>query len=233
MKKVTARSGNTNVRILPNTASRVLLQITPETSLEYIRTTPAHNGFKWYAVKIGSMEGYVRSDVGKIIEIKPGGKNLKYLVIHCTATPEGREITKETIEDWHLKPVKDGGRGWKVVGYSRLISLTGELIKMHEYNENDIVENWEITNGVSGINSVSRHIVYAGGVDAKNPKKAKDTRTMKQKETMKNYVFDMVERYPDILVAGHYHFANKACPSFNVEDWCRSIGIPEKNILKK
>ena len=31
---------------------------------------------------------------------------LEYLVIHCTATPEGREITKKDIEQWHIEVVQ-------------------------------------------------------------------------------------------------------------------------------
>ena len=41
---------------------------------------------------------------------------MKYLVLHCTATPEGREVTSGEIRHWHTDPVKKGGRGWKQVG---------------------------------------------------------------------------------------------------------------------
>lgn len=37
---------------------------------------------------------------------------LKYLVIHCTATPEGREVSGAEIRAWHTNPVSKGGRGW-------------------------------------------------------------------------------------------------------------------------
>ncbi len=47
---------------------------------------------------------------------------LKYLVLHCTATPEGREVTSADIRRMHLSPVSAaGGRGWKQVGYTDLI----------------------------------------------------------------------------------------------------------------
>ena len=36
---------------------------------------------------------------------------LKYLVIHCTATPEGREVSGAEIRAWHTNPVSKGGRG--------------------------------------------------------------------------------------------------------------------------
>lgn len=226
MKKIFAKGKITNVRQLPNIESKVIATATDKVGYNYKNMTPAHNRRKWFIVDVNGKDGYIREDVGTLVETK--GKKLTYLIIHCTATPEGREVAKEDIIRWHTSPVSKGGRGWSVVGYSRMVDLEGNLIKMHDYNENDIVESWEVTNGASGVNSISRHIVYAGGTDSKG--KAKDTRTNAQKETLKNYVLDMVKRYPNIKVAGHYHFANKACPSFKVEDWCKEIGVAQKNI---
>ena len=102
---------------------------------------------------------------------------LKYLVIHCTATPEGRDVSAADIRRWHTAPVSAGGRGWKQVGYTDLIHTDGRVERLVANNEDANVDPWEITNGAAGYNSVSRHIVYAGGVDADNVQKAKDTRT--------------------------------------------------------
>ena len=226
MKKIFAKGKTTNVRELPNVESKVIATVTDKVGYTYKNMAPAHNGRRWFIVDVNGKDGYIREDVGTLVEAQ--GKKLTYLIIHCTATPEGRKVTKEDIIRWHTSPVSKGGRGWSVVGYSRMIDLEGNLIKMHDYNENDIVEPWEVTNGASGVNSISRHIVYVGGTDNKG--KAKDTRTSAQKETLKQYVLDMVKRYPNIKVAGHYHFANKACPSFNVEEWCKEIGVAQKNI---
>jgi len=38
---------------------------------------------------------------------------------------------------------------------------------------------------------------------------------------------------PDILIAGHNQFDNKACPSFFVPTYLKMIGIPDKNIYTK
>ena len=157
------------------------------------------------------------------------GKKLQYLVIHCTATPEGREVTEQDIRDWHLSPAPKG-RGWKQVGYTNLFQLTGINRQLVTNNMDDVVDTWEITNGVAGINDISYHIVYAGGCD-KNMK-PKDTRTDAQKTAMANFVKKFVCTHFDVKVAGHYQFDNKACPSFNVPEWLRSIGIHEKNIYK-
>lgn len=155
---------------------------------------------------------------------------LKFLVIHCTATPEMREVSQAQIRHWHLDP-KPAGRGWKQVGYTDLFHLNGGVERLVANNEDQNVDPWEITNGATGINSVSRHIVYAGGLAA-DGKTAKDTRTPDQKKALAYYVKDFIKRNPDAKVAGHNQFAPKACPSFDVPAWCRSINIDEKNIYK-
>lgn len=156
---------------------------------------------------------------------------IKFLILHCTATPEGRKVTKEDIIKWHTSSVEQGGRGWSRAGYSDMIDLDGSIINITPYDNDDDIEAWELTNGAVGTNQFSRHIVYVGGVE-KAGKRAKDTRTKEQLLAMANYVKQVVNAYPNILIAGHNQFAAKACPSFDVVEWCKSIGIPSKNIYK-
>ena len=154
-------------------------------------------------------------------------KILKYLVIHCTATPAGREVTADDIRRWHTSPVSKGGRGWKQVGYTDLIHLDGTIERLVENNEDSNVDSWEVTNGAVGYNGISRHLVYVGGVDADDVKKAMDTRTPEQKEALKHYVLDFHKRFPDVKIVGHNQLAAKDCPSFNVPAWLADIGIDD------
>lgn len=154
---------------------------------------------------------------------------MKYLVLHCTATPEGREVTSGEIRHWHTDPVKKGGRGWKQVGYTDMIHLDGKVERLVGNNEDAEVDPWEVTNGAKGYNTVSRHVVYVGGV-SKDGKTAKDTRTEAQLKAMTAYVRDFHERFPQIRIVGHGELpgVKKACPSFDVAAWLRSIGIYQK-----
>mgnify|MGYP000319204419 FL=1 len=147
---------------------------------------------------------------------------LQYLVIHCTATPEGREVSAADIRRWHTSPAPTG-RGWRQVGYTDLFHLDGSVERLVNNNEDGNVDPWEITNGAAGYNSVSRHIVYAGGCDANM--QPKDTRTAEQKEALKKYVLDFHARHPDVRIVGHNQLAAKACPSFDVPQWLATIGI--------
>lgn len=153
-------------------------------------------------------------------------KPLKYLVIHCTATPAGREVSSSDIRRWHTSPVSEGGRGWKQVGYTDLIHLDGTVERLVDNNEDAWVDDWEVTNGVAGINSVSRHVVYVGGL-ASDAKTACDTMTEEQRDALAAYVRDFHKRFPKVRIIGHNEMASKACPSFDVQKWLRSIGIDQ------
>lgn len=149
---------------------------------------------------------------------------LKRLVLHCTATAEGREVTSDEIRAWHTNPVSRGGRGWKQVGYTDLIHLDGQIERLVDNNEDANVDPWEITNGAAGYNSTSRHVVYAGGL-ARNGKTPKDTRTKEQREAMESYVRDFHRRFPKVRIVGHNELSAKDCPCFDVQKWLVTIGI--------
>ena len=154
------------------------------------------------------------------------GNTLKYLVIHCTATPAGREVSAADIRRWHTS-APPAGRGWKQVGYTDLFHLDGKVERLVNNNEDNKVDDWEITNGAAGYNSVSRHIVYVGGC-ASDGKMPKDTRTQAQKDALARYVLDFHRRYPNVKIVGHRQLnASKACPSFDVPAWLAGIGIKQ------
>lgn len=150
---------------------------------------------------------------------------LKRLVIHCTATREGREVTGAEIRRWHTSPKSKGGRGWKQVGYSDLIHLNGGVENLVPYNEDQRVDPWEMTNGASGYNSTSRHVVYVGGIGMNG--EPRDTRTPDQRKAMERYVRQFRRQHPNAEIVGHRDLpgVTKACPSFDVRKWLREIGI--------
>lgn len=150
-------------------------------------------------------------------------KPLEYLVIHCTATPEGREVSSEEIRHWHTDPVSKGGRGWKQVGYTDMIHLDGRVERLVRNNEDAQVDPWEITNGAKGYNAMSRHVVYVGGLDVTG--KPCCTLTLAQEEALRQYVVDFHSRFPKVKIIGHREVAATACPSFDVQAWLKETGI--------
>ena len=153
-------------------------------------------------------------------------KKLKFLVIHCSASRPIMNFTHKNVRQWH-----EARWGKGAIGYRTVIENDGKPIKMREANVNDIVEENEITWGAAGVNAEAHHICYMGGVD-NDTLKAADTRTNAQKKTMENIIRFYIEKMnPDILIAPHYAFANKNCPSFNLPKWLEEIGIPKENIF--
>lgn len=148
-------------------------------------------------------------------------KKLKYLVVHCSATPEGRGIKAETIKLWHTHP-KPVGNGWRVPGYSDIIELDGTVVNIVDYNNDGWVQLDEVTNGARGYNSESRHICYVGGIDITGD--PKDTRTFAQSISLQEYCMKLKIDNPDMEVIGHNDLnPNKACPSFNVKEWFKEL----------
>ena len=48
-------------------------------------------------------------------------KTTNKVIIHCSATPELRDVKMETIRQWHLD------KGWSDIGYHIVIELDGSI----------------------------------------------------------------------------------------------------------
>ena len=125
------------------------------------------------------------------------------IIIHCTATREGDDISVDTIRRWHLN------RGWSDIGYHYVIDLKGNI------NAGRPIEL--MGSHTKGFNKGSIGIAYVGGVEA-DGKTPKDTRTKAQKDAIIRLVKKLKGCYPDVTIHGHNEFSNKACPSYNVQN---------------
>jgi len=143
-----------------------------------------------------------------------------HLMIHCSATPEAKWFDRSDIEKWHLQE-----RGWSRVGYSALFLLDGTLDMLIPFDRDDSIENWEISNGARGWNGSTRHICYIGGLSS-DGKSAKDTRKAEQIKAMETFVKMHAMLWPKVKLIGHNQVnAHKCCPSFDVPQWAKSIGL--------
>ena len=127
-------------------------------------------------------------------------REINEIIVHCSATREGQEISVDTIRQWHIR------RGWSDIGYHFVIYLDGSV---HEGRPLERIGAHTI-----GHNRNSIGVCYIGGMNKKYIK-AKDTRTAAQKESLKNLLMSYKNKYKDIKIYGHRDFANKACPSFD------------------
>jgi N-acetylmuramoyl-L-alanine amidase len=130
-------------------------------------------------------------------------RKIDKIIVHCSATIEGGNIKASTIRDWHVK-----GNKWKDIGYHYVVELDGKVVQ----------GRLEKTMGAhtKGHNKNSIGICYVGGLDQdRNPK---DTLRGVQLGSMEQLLMDLIVRYPEASVHGHNEFANKACPSFDVQE---------------
>ena len=135
-------------------------------------------------------------------------REIKYIVIHCSASQPNTK--KEAIINYWKNTLK-----WKTVGYHRLIDANGVVHELAKYEQ--------VTNGVKGYNSQSIHFSYIGGIDEAG--RPKDTRTIKQKESLLYLIKQAKKQFPNAIVQGHKDFKGvaKACPSFDAKSEYKDI----------
>jgi N-acetylmuramoyl-L-alanine amidase len=155
----------------------------------------------------------METDVLNGLRLKTSRK-ITEIILHCTASKEGVDWKTESIRKFHKS------KGWRDIGYNFVIELDGSI---HTGRNLD----WSGAHTV-GHNANSIGIVYVGGVDKNN--KPKDTRTYQQKNSLYLLVRELLKIYPNATVSGHYKWQNKACPSFNVEDWLDEYNLSDHKV---
>lgn len=168
-------------------------------------------------------------------------REIREIIVHCTASPEGREMTVKQIDDIHRNEKK-----WRCIGYHKVIYLDGSIhdgrpIGMMGAHCNE-----------DGHNRYSIGVVYIGGC-AKDGKTPKDTRTPAQKVALANLLEELHKTFPNATLYGHRElvcslkkkdphydcsrckgypatciYAKKSCPSFDVHEYDYIFKSPSK-----
>lgn len=153
-------------------------------------------------------------------EFESNKREIKYIVIHCAATPPSMDIGRERIKKWHLD------RGFVDIGYHFIIKRDGSIDKGRDMDGDGLVIE-ETGAHARGVNSVSIGVCWVGGVMEKDKRTAEDNRTPEQLKTMKQLIGELAKQYPEAKIRGHRDFpgVSKSCPSFDVKNWCEVVGI--------
>lgn len=154
-------------------------------------------------------------------------RKIDKIIIHCSATKEGQNMTVEQIDKAHSK------RGFAGIGYHFVIYLDGSI-----HDGRDICK---IGAHCTGYNTGSIGICYVGGLDKrdKNGKMIKDTRTAAQKNALYQLVKILMYRYPIKEVKGHRDYSPdtngdgviskyewiKGCPCFEVSQFMEEYDL--------
>lgn len=139
-------------------------------------------------------------------------RKITEIILHCAATPEGKDFTVADIDRWHR------ARKFNGIGYHYVIYRDGTVHAGRPVERSGA--------HCTGHNAQSVGVCYIGGcaTDGKTPK---DTRTPAQRAALTSLVKKLLKQYPGATVHGHNEFANKACPSFNVKTWLTKVGIKQ------
>lgn len=135
-------------------------------------------------------------------KLKKSKRTINAIIVHCTATPAGKDYTVDDIRRWHK------AQGWSDIGYHYIIYRDGSV---HDGRNVDIAGAHTANHNQNSIG-----VVYVGGM-TKDNKKPADSRTNAQKDALRQLLKDLKKLYPNAKIYGHRDFANKACPSFDAK----------------
>lgn len=130
-------------------------------------------------------------------------RTITLIIIHCSATPEGRSLSFEECRRDHIMH-----RHFRDIGYHFYITRDGTV------HDGRPIE--KVGAHCEGHNSHSIGICYEGGLDANG--KPADTRTEAQRKALKSLVERMHRLFPKALIVGHHDLnPRKAWACFKVE----------------
>ena len=135
-------------------------------------------------------------------------RKINEIIVHCAATPEGKNFKAADIDRWHRE------RKMKCIGYHYVVDLDGTVEPGRPESE--------IGAHCLGHNQYSIGVCYVAGL-AEDGKTPKDTRTATQKEALLALLKKLRAKYPKASSHGHREFAAKACPSFDATTEYKNI----------
>lgn len=139
-----------------------------------------------------------------------------HIVIHCTATAEGRDVKASELDAWHkaknFEPWENPATNKLVfAGYHYLVHIDGSTEQLRDPEARG--QHCPQQN----MNNAGISIVYAGGIDKTG--KPKDTRTTAQKSAILELIRRIRSKFGNLQVIGHKDVKGvaKACPSFDAK----------------
>ena len=139
-------------------------------------------------------------------------RQINKIIIHCSATAADVDYSPEQLERDH------NARGINLpMGYHYYILKDGTIVKGREVSV--------IGAHARGHNRDSIGICYEGGLKAGGStwRDAVDTRTVQQRGVMAKLVYTLWIEHGKPEIIGHNEISNKACPSFDVQNWVKSL----------
>lgn len=135
-------------------------------------------------------------------------RSVNKIIIHCSATRPSQDVDAEEIALWHV------ARGFKEIGYHFVIKRDATIELGRNINT--------IGAHTKNHNNDTIGICLIGGVSENNIKIPEDNFTEEQYLALTELLINLklfTNVNKKVGIFGHYKFASKACPSFNVEKY--------------
>ena len=138
-------------------------------------------------------------------------RTITLIIIHCSATPEGRRLDFETCRRDHIRH-----RGFTDIGYHFYITRDGEIHRGRPLEK--------VGAHCKNHNRHSIGICYEGGLNENGV--PADTRTYAQKCSLLDLLRQLKTDYPNARISGHRQLSSsihKACPCFDAKSEYETI----------
>jgi len=123
-------------------------------------------------------------------------KEIRYIVIHCSDSPNDRGDTAADVKRWHLE------KGFATIGYHWVIERDGKRVTGRPETMQGAHEQT--------VNRCSIGICMMG----------RDAFTEKQWAALRMLLAELLKRYPGAKVVGHCELdKGRKCPGFDVQAW--------------
>jgi len=123
-------------------------------------------------------------------------REINKFIVHCSATPNDREVTVDEIRDWHVK-----GNGWSDIGYHYVIHRNGQMFSGRPVSIKGA--------HCIGHNKDSIGVCLVGD----------DVFTPMQFDSLKKLYGMLANVFPNMQPYGHRDFTDeKTCPNFEVKE---------------
>jgi N-acetylmuramoyl-L-alanine amidase len=136
-------------------------------------------------------------------------RQIREIIIHCSATGPQMDIGRAEIRDWHIND-----RGFTDIGYHYVIRRNGSVEAGRPLDQ--------VGAHTQGHNQHSIGICMVGGINRAGQPDCNFTAA--QWAALHDLVSDLVEQYDGVTVTGHRAYTTaKQCPCFDAQAWWQGV----------
>ena len=143
-------------------------------------------------------------------------RDIKKIIVHCAATYPTMDIGVKEIRKWHVEE-----NNWPDIAYHYVIRRSGEIELGRPI--------WQVGTHTANHNGDSIGICLVGGLEKLPGGRSigQANFTVAQYAALDTLLCELKAQFPIARIRGHSDYApGRACPCFEVAQWCAERDIP-------